>query len=236
MLGFAAFFGFLAAVLIIAGWLLGNRVSDLQEAQLAQFRTDAETKIAASNQVAAQANALAQAAHADAETAKVEQLKLKNDSLKLEARLQEAEQKNATAQSRIHDLEQDKLPRTISDAQQAKIVELLRPFSGQDITAGQFSNDYEAVQYLARVTETLSKAGLKVNSISFLSGSGKGLGIAVHDQQFSSVLAVTIQHAFQSVGIEMQGIVAPNFVKTGEFMVFVGSKPSNVAPNPPPKP
>jgi multidrug efflux pump subunit AcrA (membrane-fusion protein) len=56
VLGFAALFGFLAAVGVIAGWFLGARVSELQKAELSQFQTDAQTKIALANQTAAQAN------------------------------------------------------------------------------------------------------------------------------------------------------------------------------------
>jgi hypothetical protein len=56
VLGCAALFGFMAAICVIAGWFVGARVSDLQKTELAHFQTDAQTKIAAANQIAGQAN------------------------------------------------------------------------------------------------------------------------------------------------------------------------------------
>jgi len=89
------------------------------------------------------------------------------------------------------------------------------------------ASEKEAIDYFEIVCETLRKAGLNVAPTIVFSGSGTGSGIAVHDVEFRSLLASTIQNAFRAEGIPMDGIVAPNMVKQGEFVVFVGTKPKS---------
>jgi hypothetical protein len=201
-------------------WATGNRVQDTIQGQAA-------ARIEEADRIAAEANALAQAANASAQTAIAEQEKLRNDSLRITERLQTAEKENAQAHAQIAVLEKDRTPRTISPSQQEKIASLLKVFAGQSVTVFRLASEKEAIDYFEIVCETLRKAGLNVAPTIVFSGSGTGSGIAVHDVEFRSLLASTIQNAFRAEGIPMDGIVAPNMVKQGEFVVFVGTKPKS---------
>jgi hypothetical protein len=138
VLGFAALFGFVTAVLIIAGWFLGSRISDLQQAQVTQFRVDADSKIAAANKAAAQANE--HAVQLENQTAE-----LRNQNLKI----------------------QEKMAwRFIPPAEQLRIIEHLKPYKGHSVQISAVE-DAEAAAYTDNFLTVFSQAGWTVQRNSY---------------------------------------------------------------------
>jgi hypothetical protein len=94
VLGLAALFGFLAAIFVVSAWFTGNRLSDLQDAELSKYKTDSAAKVAEANERAGEANERAGIANKSAGEAneRAKQLDLRaeqlhKENLELEASL-----------------------------------------------------------------------------------------------------------------------------------------------------
>jgi hypothetical protein len=166
VLGFAALFGFLAAAFVIAGWFLGARTSELEKAQLAQFQSDAETKIATANQISAQANE-------HAKQLEKQTTELRNQNLKIQERLEW---------------------RVILPSEQAKIIENLKSYKGHAVQIIQV-DDTEASAYANNFLDVFIRAGWSFQqnfySVAYATATGNyGVicRVAVHPD--AAVLAV----------------------------------------------
>jgi hypothetical protein len=197
VLGFAALFGFVTAILIIVGWVLGNRVSDLQQSQLAQFRAEADIKIAGANKIAAQASE--HAAQLENQTAE-----LRNQNLKI----------------------QEKMAwRFIAPAKQAQIIEHLKTYKGHTVQISVVE-DAEAAAYADNFLAIFSQAGwvIQRNTYSvYYSAATKTYGVVcrIESDPDSGVAAVT--QSFKEAGISLQ---TDKITGEGSFIeIFVGPKP-----------
>lgn len=223
-----------AALATFAIVYLSNKYTRIRELELTKYERDADLKIATANNNAKQAMAVAAAASADAENSRVEQDKLRNERARLDIRLQELEQQqsklsatNVASQAKIVELEEAAKDRTISEDQQAKIVALLKPFAGQEVEVEVFSSDSEARKFTNKVSETLSKAGLKTTGslLNVTTFTVEGFAVAIHDARSASPLATAIGYAFNSAGIKMAGVIDPRVApEQGKFVVVIGSK------------
>ncbi len=217
------------AVFTTVGTIFSIRYNDkiqaLKNAELARFQAESKQHIAESN-------ALAEAARADAATARAEEEKSLTERARLELRIQEMEQvhsklvkSNSANEQKLQALQEAAKPRFISDEQAAKIAGYLKPFAGQAVEIRVFARESEAGIFAERISQVLKGSGLRPNTTHLIVGWGRGVSVIVHDKSSVPPLAPTIQHAFRAAGIDMEGEVLPEHVKQGSFAIAVGSKP-----------
>lgn len=181
ILGSAALFGFLAAILVIAGWFLGNRASDLERAQLAAFRADADAKIAAADQIAAQANEHAKQLEADTE-------KLRNENLEIQRRIS---------------------PRFLTARERDVIFDGIRPFRGHQIILTRLG-DGEAGPYGDSIIAVFQQAewDVQVRSVGVFVPPTYGIICRVSPRTDSAVKALIGSFHKANIGIEVQEVPA----------------------------
>jgi hypothetical protein len=177
-------------------------------------------------------NALSDAAKADAATARVQVEEMKTERVKLELQLKQVEEAhaklattNAQNEEKIVKLQEAKKPRQIVPAQSSQIANLLKPFAGQAVNVQLYGQDNETTQFSNQITAILKAAGLQVSVTMMMGMSGTGLAIVVNSDKNIPPLAGTIQHAFKAGGVDMDGMVRPELVSQGQFILAIGEKP-----------
>jgi hypothetical protein len=185
ILGVAALFGFLAAVFIIAGWFVGNRLSGLQDAQLAKYRADADTRIALANERAAIADQRAAEANRTAEGEKLARLKI-------EERL---------------------APRQLTSEQAQQLQTKLRQYGGQSVEISYLIGDVESQVYADEIAHALGQAGWKVSPGLPKMFNFAGIAVRVQDPTAVPEPAEALAKAFEELAITVQRIYTPNKVE-----------------------
>ncbi len=240
--GFAALLTLLATFGVI---YFGRVVSHLKDVQVQQYQKDADTRIATSNQLAAEAHekaagadATAEVAKAQSETAKAqaaqaradaaaanaEAEKSKTERAALQLRIQELTRSNTEQQGQIAILRENDRPRTISPQQRAAILSALRQHKGEAVQVQIFAQENEALSFANQLNAALQDAGLTVNSTMMMGGTGTGLGFTLHAENDQPPLAFAIANAFRVSGIQY-GVQFRPETPEHTFIIFVGSKP-----------
>jgi hypothetical protein len=196
VLGFAAFFGFLAAILVIAGWFIGNRASDLEQAQLTQFRTDADTKIAAANQIAAQANEHAKQLEGETE-------RLRSQNLEIQRKIS---------------------PRFLTTVERETILEGIHRFPGHQIIIDRLG-DAEAALYGDSIINVFEQArwAIQRNNIGVFLPPTYGIVCRISLHPDAAVQAVL--EAFRKAKIDITLQDVPAAPQDSWIDILIGLKP-----------
>jgi glycine/D-amino acid oxidase-like deaminating enzyme len=174
ILGFAALFGVLAALLVVAGWFIGARVSALEKNQLAQFRTDAETRIAAANKTAAQANERATQMEAQTE-------KLRNENLEIQRKL---------------------APRFLTAEERALILDAIRPYRAHRFTMTKLG-DAEAGPYCDSIVALFEEAGWVASKSYSGMVAPPPYGVILHVSAHPDAAVRALIDSFRRAGIKI---------------------------------
>lgn len=199
-------------------------LSTAKDDALAQTLGDDKAKIEENKNETAKANERAQKLeHAN--------LTLRGEIAILQKTAAEQQERAATAEKDLLELQERIKPRNISPDQRTKLVALLAaiPKNGSENKIGvvSLSGDAEGDTFGGQVDEVLRAAGFKTSDrgqAMYVGGHPTGFGFIVRKVATSPSYIAHIQWAFISVGIPM-GIAENPELPEGYFSIMVGVKP-----------
>jgi hypothetical protein len=224
------------AFLFGAGVLItGNIINKRQAEQLRQFDkdvTEAKTELGKQQTRAAEADAKVAGLQTEATNAKAVQQRVEIDLAKQQQLTAKAERDLLELQTRFAD-------RTISPAQQAAMIERLKPWAGTDIDIAIWGDTPEITIISSQILETIGKAQWSIHSGHVGAGSGAVRGIFVGVSPIAGTTAVTASQtlivALQSAGLaagpssftnmpQPSSMMMTSFTGKAPIRLFIGSK------------
>jgi len=197
--------------------------------QLSDLQNDSRTKLAHTAQGAAEK---AGQAVNDLDRAKSRLAATETELGKTEDDLKNAYTELAKAKTRLHILENDRVPRTLTKKQKDTLLALLKPEAPQELFIFR-APDQESVSYATAIQAILGEAGWKVveypRNAGTITSFPDGLELLVADvAKPVSRGAFKLQESFERIGLRMPA--APLLlIPEGKFALYVGPKPKFVA-------
>jgi hypothetical protein len=152
---------------------------------------------------------------------------------KVEIDLAKQQEKAAIAERSLLELQERIKPRTISADQRATLIRLLTPIpklgSEGKIVVRSVAGDGEADFFAGQIVGVLKASGFTTeDQVQSVYGGGNPIGsfISVHNIRAAPAYVVSIQRAFQYVGIIMGAFEKPDEVPEGNVVITVGNKPN----------
>lgn len=222
-----------------AGFMLtGKVVSQRQESQLRQFDkqlTDAKNELAAQQERAARAEQNAAEAKTTAaqtsERATVlekEAADAKAAQKKVEIDLAKQQEKTATAEQALLQVQRRIEPRKISADQRARLVEILSHGPKGRVAINCVLGDGEGQAFANDIDAVLKASGWEsagVKQGAYSGGNPIGFGILVRNAMSAPAYAAALQRAFFSIGMPMGG-AEDSKIPDGAVEILVGNKPN----------
>ena len=222
-----------------AGFVLtGKIVSQRQETQLRQFDkdlTDAKNDLVKQQERAAKAEQDAAYAKTTAAQTSERATILEKDAAeanatqkRVEIDLARQQEKTATAERALLQLQRRMEPRRISADQRARLVEILSNGPKGKVSINCVLGDAEGQAFADDIDSVLKASGWDnsgVNQGVYSGGNPVGFGIVVRSAIDAPPYAVTLQRAFFSIGIPMAGAEKLD-VPEGAVEILVGNKPN----------
>lgn len=199
-----------ASLSILAGvaqYMIGNRISDRKDAELAQYKVEAASKLVDAQKQAALANKAAAELNEKAAN-------LESDNLKLKKQL---------------------AWRTLNSNQKMEIVNKLRLLQGVDAALTSVMGDAEGLNYASQFVEIIRASGwslpdTNVIQAAFVGSPPVGVEICINqadrgDQRINNILNALVSILFQEGIISERRVQTRPDVPQGRVQLMIGVKP-----------